>query len=1335
MKFRFTLTHRGSEAEPIAIPALTEWSTQTGADEEWSEGPIPSVNLSGTFITPVTSEWLYVDFGFEDGIEYSITLEHTTVYNSGTSNPRTVTLAILDNSFVEQFSEVDTFPVSPGGVDSITLSFTANGSSTKIGFKASSGSDVSVVVNEVSGTGTDPGDITESIEINEPDGWKEAVMKLARDKEFHSLVEFFDGSFIFYGDNGVVNGGLDFIEYYEITRGVDVNLEILIEIAPDDETYEQCFFGQLDLSLAERLPKNKFRIPIIRDNFWSKFNSRIKTPVDLQAAVDLDGNPVTPVEPAEIILTDQKVTYFSDYNWLYTMTYPGDPDLRYLILSFEEELKGDIKLFSLVRQAVDPDTQQILGLFEAPWNGTYRIQMRIVASKFDSPDWEQSTQTRVRIKKTNDYSPFSVGFDPFVPYQYTGEITNGTDDALIYDIDQEFTMAKGEQLSIMLRAEFDANITVFGREQITWLEVDVATTHPITLSGEQTIDGVLTSASRVLVKDQGNKYENGVYVTGAGAWTRATDMDTADEFNNAAVYVSGGDNQTATGWRQTEPVGTVGVDAVVFMFAEPSDEWQKAFDAVYDTGNYVLGTGPGDQPTSDVFTDRTTPGSFIKITAVTVYPSTTSTGFLVHDVAAAILKAYGLGEDNPFYSELLGSALTNARTYEQDGCAWMYILLRGLQIRGYTLTEKPISMSFEQWWKGADPIFCLALWYDQIAGSTITPIASVIADLSTDWDDAGGTFPGAWNYAVFSYPFTSVNGDGGVEGYTRGDWATVAGQAYVVTTVVEIFETGTNPTNITFIWAILDASDNEIVTEQFTYTTDGFHHEVFVITPPSNGTRFGVRIINDTVSDTKSLAIRLAIGEETEQLLSNPSFDSASSWTNEGAGTDWTVGSGIATVTLAAGSSKVLTQAFSNPDVGTYYFVGEYTASDIGGGESIDITINFLDSGDNVISTKTEPDFNNNTKVWAWDFTSIVPIVKIEIIVEITAGTDITFETPYASLYVVTTPEPIVTTDQQVIRVEEREQVFLEEMSVLISNIEDISRKYDTEKIYNKIEIGYNQWQSEDISGIDDPQAKRTYVPRFQKVGQSISVMSDYIAASLAIETTRRQTIEKSTDYKFDNNTFIIAINPDDVSPDSYVPELDENFSDVLNLLNSETRYNIRLSVARNFLRWRKWFNGCLQSYLTSFYRFVSGEGNFDMVTTMVDTSPDCLEEDNQGEPLSEKQDIDVTDTIIHTPFYYEFEIEMEWETYKTIRENRRNAIGISLTDFGHVPLFIDQLDYQVMGGKAKITGWTKEYFALDVIEGNAATQDCFPSTECDNPITDELEENLTTATGVCITA
>jgi hypothetical protein len=107
----------------------------------------------------------------------------------------------------------------------------------------------------------------------------------------------------------------------------------------------------------------------------------------------------------------------------------------------------------------------------------------------------------------------------------------------------------------------------------------VATTANITLAGEQTIDGVLTSASRVLVKNQTNAADNGIYVSAAGAWARSADANTWDELVSAYVFVEEGTNYADTGWVSTvNPGGTLGVTPVT---------WVQFSGA----GSYAAGTG------------------------------------------------------------------------------------------------------------------------------------------------------------------------------------------------------------------------------------------------------------------------------------------------------------------------------------------------------------------------------------------------------------------------------------------------------------------------------------------------------------------------------------------------------------------------------------------------------------------------------------------------------------------------------------------------------------------------------------------------------------------------
>lgn len=80
--------------------------------------------------------------------------------------------------------------------------------------------------------------------------------------------------------------------------------------------------------------------------------------------------------------------------------------------------------------------------------------------------------------------------------------------------------------------------------------VRCATTENITLSGLQTIDGITVTANeRVLVKNQSNPVQNGIYVASASGWSRATDADDGTKFNTGAyIYVEAGTTQNATGW-------------------------------------------------------------------------------------------------------------------------------------------------------------------------------------------------------------------------------------------------------------------------------------------------------------------------------------------------------------------------------------------------------------------------------------------------------------------------------------------------------------------------------------------------------------------------------------------------------------------------------------------------------------------------------------------------------------------------------------------------------------------------------------------------------------------
>jgi hypothetical protein len=116
---------------------------------------------------------------------------------------------------------------------------------------------------------------------------------------------------------------------------------------------------------------------------------------------------------------------------------------------------------------------------------------------------------------------------------------------------------------------------------LSWkASVRAGTTANITLSGTQTIDGVvLIATDRVLVKNQTTGSQNGIYVVAAGGWTRASDADTASELVAATVFISEGTTLADTGWVQTVNA-PITVDTTTITFVQ--------FNG---SGTYVAGTG------------------------------------------------------------------------------------------------------------------------------------------------------------------------------------------------------------------------------------------------------------------------------------------------------------------------------------------------------------------------------------------------------------------------------------------------------------------------------------------------------------------------------------------------------------------------------------------------------------------------------------------------------------------------------------------------------------------------------------------------------------------------
>jgi len=120
----------------------------------------------------------------------------------------------------------------------------------------------------------------------------------------------------------------------------------------------------------------------------------------------------------------------------------------------------------------------------------------------------------------------------------------------------------------------------------------------VTLSGEQTLDGVLTSTSRIFLVGQTDASENGGYVTAAGAWARVVELDSDADL--AAWKSQAIQSQIGTGGTEYGLSGLGGL-----MYRIRPDEGATALDTddvVFEVvpGEYLLGSLTGAGASLDV---------------------------------------------------------------------------------------------------------------------------------------------------------------------------------------------------------------------------------------------------------------------------------------------------------------------------------------------------------------------------------------------------------------------------------------------------------------------------------------------------------------------------------------------------------------------------------------------------------------------------------------------------------------------------------------------------------------------------------------------------------------
>ena len=131
------------------------------------------------------------------------------------------------------------------------------------------------------------------------------------------------------------------------------------------------------------------------------------------------------------------------------------------------------------------------------------------------------------------------------------------------------------------------------------------TANIVNLNDEQTVDGVsLVAGQRVLVKNQTNARQNGIYVVSTGAWQRAGDADTAAELRAGSyVFVGGGTANGFKGFVLDDDAVQVGLTPLAFSAFTVESTRTKTYTPANVLPSVVAAT------TTDI--DLSVPGSVI----------------------------------------------------------------------------------------------------------------------------------------------------------------------------------------------------------------------------------------------------------------------------------------------------------------------------------------------------------------------------------------------------------------------------------------------------------------------------------------------------------------------------------------------------------------------------------------------------------------------------------------------------------------------------------------------------------------------------------------------------
>ena len=265
--------------------------------------------------------------------------------------------------------------------------------------------------------------------------------------------------------------------------------------------------------------------------------------------------------------------------------------------------------------------------------------------------------------------------------------------------------------------------------------------------------------------------------------------------------------------------------------------------------------------------------------------------------------------------------------------------------------------------------------------------------------------------------------------------------------------------------------------------------------------------------------------------------------------------------------------------------------------------------------------------------------------------------------------------EDEVVRVENWEYFYNDSIVVDLGTV-SVKKEPDVKLHFKNFKTGYAKYEAEEYNGLDEFLTEREYTTNLVNHNLELNKTCQFIASGYAIELTRRTGNTTSSDWRFDNDTFVIALK----RSGSTLDVEQGNITSPLNIIDPPTILNFRISPARMAMNWFQ--------YLTTFLKttkeliFSSGKGN---IAAQGESYSNCTIESGV---ISEKQNLlqadfqGNQDGIFTAELHTISEAPMTFKQYKLIQSNPHGLIAYKCSD---VQLYgwIKELKYSFIDGSA----------------------------------------------------